>query len=52
MKEKIVHAPSREPLLTSQLCTHSAHALWLKNSVTRLGNILDFGQLFNAFGNN
>ena len=24
----------------------------LKNSVTRLGNLLDFGQLFKAFGNN
>ena len=26
--------------------------LWVTGSVTRLGNILNFGQLFKAFGNN
>ena len=25
---------------------------WPKGSVTRLGNLFDFGQLFKAFGNN
>ena len=25
---------------------------WMANSVTRLGDILDFGQLFKAFGSN
>ena len=26
--------------------------MWLTDSVTRLGDLLDFGQLFKAFGNN
>ena len=25
---------------------------WYTNSVTRLGDLLDFGQIFKAFGNN
>ena len=28
------------------------HPIWLATSVTRLGDLLDFGQLFKAFGNN
>ena len=28
------------------------YLLWKETSVTRLGNLLDFGQLFKAFGNN
>ena len=28
------------------------HTLSIGGSVTRLGNLLDFGQLFKAFGNN
>ena len=27
-------------------------SIWFKVSVTRLGDLLDFGQLFKAFGNN
>ena len=27
-------------------------SLWIPTSVTRLGDLLDFGQLFKAFGNN
>ena len=28
------------------------HRIFILNSVTRLGDILDFGQFFKAFGNN
>ena len=31
---------------------HQNHESWLGGSVTRLGDLLDFVQVFKAFGNN
>ena len=55
---KVIHASTLIfPFLTFSVCTYNRLLLLLLPtclpiSVTRLGDLLDFGQLFKAFGNN
>ena len=57
MGQKLKHISDEQRIqkLENQIYARSEHVVLSPTSdsnVTRLGNLLDFGQLFRAFGNN